>query len=59
MRTLKKFTEPEQITCYLTNDFLHKLINEWNSLFQHVIETSSFDAFKSKLDHLRDPSWQD
>ncbi|CAH8642932.1 unnamed protein product [Schistosoma rodhaini] len=50
----KKVHKPR--TNYLSADYRlsHRLINEWDSLPQHVVEAPSVDSFKRKLDQLRD-----
>ena len=55
----KKVHKPR--TNYLSADYRlsHRIINEWNSLPQHVVEAPSVDSFKRKLDQLRDHHCQD
>ncbi|CAI2723786.1 unnamed protein product [Schistosoma spindalis] len=55
----KKVHKPR--TNYLSADYRlsHRIINEWNSLPQHVVEAPSVDSFKRKLDQLREHNCQD
>ncbi|CAH8447575.1 unnamed protein product [Schistosoma bovis] len=55
----KKVHKPR--TNYLSADYRlsHRIINEWNSLPQHVVEAPSVDSFKRRLDQLRDHHCQD
>lgn len=45
-----KLFKPRSNTTVRSNFFSHRIIDDWNSLRQHVVDATSVNAFKNRLD---------